>query len=902
MSTIEKIAVYDARIIQEAPKYAVQKGALAVSVSPFNAISASAGQLLFQILVPSLNVFVDRKIDLITGANVYAEAVPSQYSSVESTNAVTSTGFVSMVPITTPDVFSPSSTMVGNLELSKITGYDPVKAPVQAGTKFRFPAGSLALGVFQYVSGGGTSSPTAVWSYVSGANPSIAAALAAQIGYTATFAANGGTAGANTGTVSSISVSGANWSITMSANFGTAPAGTSQMTLYNGVEVVLQADRVALFNSHSNLGVSLASNQFARCYFTPVYQTGISAGAFSVVNEKDYIALPQYESTTKVVGGAVFAQEALRAAAGGDNGQGYGVNSGYLLPKGSFVGCTGPTENNWYQPIGGPNEVALSMFPIQSLITNMTASINDCSVTTNGDTLREQILLSQTRASLMQRTTPSKFDVYPWSQDDIRNANGTLQSYGSSKDSDIGNGSWKIQWINPSTGTDLPQFGQYTVNGVTVNVINYRPCFIPLGSSLIGKDITGSSGIIAASSMLVPLPVMFKYEASEPVVMSPFLWQDAKEMTECGLYGCTNISLTMNLQQAGPTLGYETATTKTPGRKYYADKLNTLYPTTASIMKTTGLHALFSKIALQNPSGTSTGTTGPFVTPKLNVTFLTPPPDVTLPLVSTVPYMEFPRYFSPVSLDGSFKGSKFTVSSNTITLSSIPDFLAVFVKPTMRGQTQNEVYIPISKIGVTFDNYSNLCSNFAQEDLYASTVAAGLDMDWEQWRGWAQTSSPTLIPSATQDTNPTFMDARRPANTVTQLSGGPLMLRMGQDVPLSPGLAPGTLGNFSVQLQIDLDNKYRFFDYVVDLSQTGNATIVIMAVNSGFFETVRGQSAIRKTILNSVDVEAASVQAGITSSHLKRLVGGLSGVQGASGLTNTTTGSDGSQPGTSALL
>jgi hypothetical protein len=97
---------------------------------------------------------------------------------------------------------------------------------------------------------------------------------------------------------------------------------------------------------------------------------------------------------------------------------------------------------------------------------------------------------------------------------------------------------------------------------------------------------------------------------------------------------------------------------------------------------------------------------------------------------------------------------------------------------------------------------------------------------------------------------------------------------MGQDIPLSPGLAPGTLGNFSVQVNLRLDNRNGFFNYLVDLVSGTNATVIIMAVNSGFFETVRGQSAVRKTILNSVDVEAASVQTGVTSTALRRMVGG----------------------------
>jgi hypothetical protein len=102
---------------------------------------------------------------------------------------------------------------------------------------------------------------------------------------------------------------------------------------------------------------------------------------------------------------------------------------------------------------------------------------------------------------------------------------------------------------------------------------------------------------------------------------------------------------------------------------------------------------------------------------------------------------------------------------------------------------------------------------------------------------------------------------------MTQTTGGPLMLRMGQDVALSPGLAPGTLGNFSLQLTLTLDNTYGFFDPFSTVQTT------IIAVNSGFLETVRGQSAVRKTILNMADVEAAHADSGITTTALRRLVG-----------------------------
>lgn len=882
MSTIEKIAVYDARIIQESPKYAVQKGALSVSVSPFNAISASASQHTYQILVPSLNVFVDRKVDLTTGAFVSMEAVPSQYSSVSynSGAVVGSTLIKSMTMLPVPDTFSPTSNAIYNIDIQQAPNF--LEPLLQANSTITFSAGlTLATGTFD--SGGATGASTVSATYASGIQfVTLEAARNALIGSVLTAT---GLTGSRTITAVSLTAPTVVQFTLSSAVVGAGISGVLTFTSASAVTQVI--DRVEYFNGHTNLGVSVTASQYARLFMT--VQGGVYAlnsVTATLATAANQIATPQFVSTAENI---VLPQEVI--SAGGVRG--FGVNSGYLLPRGSFAGCTGPTENNWYMPIGGPTDVSLCMFPIQSLCTNMTASINDCSVTTNGDTLKEQILLSQTRPSLMQRTTPSKYDVYAWAIDDVRAANGSTRTYGSAKDSDIGNGSWQIEFVNPSSGTSLPQFGTYTVNGITVPVINYRPAFIPQGSSLVGKTISdpsdpaAGSAVLAASSMTTPLPVMFKFYSSEPLVMSPFLWQDAKEMTEVGLYGCTNISLTMNLQGAGPAQGYETLAPPVgqslEGRRYYCDKLNTLYPTNASIVRNTGLHSLFSRITLSNPTLNSSSNTGPFISPRLLVTFLTPPPDVTLPMVSTVPYMEFPRYFSPCTVPT--QAGTFQVNSNTITLSSIPDLLAVYVKANVRGQTQQETYIPIQRIGVTFDNYSNLCSNFQQEDLFACTCAGGLDMDWQQWRGFSTASYATEVPIASQAgvaAYSSMMDLRK-ASRAVQLSGGILLLRMGQDIPLSPGLAPGTLGNFSVQLNITLDNTNGFFNYLGALSANNNATIVIMAINSGFFETVRGQSAVRKTILNSVDVEAASVQSGITSTHLKRLVGGaVNGVVGNS--------------------
>lgn len=362
-------------------------------------------------------------------------------------------------------------------------------------------------------------------------------------------------------------------------------------------------------------------------------------------------------------------------------------------------------------------------------------------------------------------------------------------------------------------------------------------------------------------------------------------------MSEVGLYGITNMTVNLTLAQPGAVTGYDkgvTQITATNVGRMYMDKLSNAYGSYQYMTRQSGINALFGNMRLQPPAGSAGNQNGPWTeTPRLLCTFLTPPPEITLPLVSSVPYVEFPRYSNSASASITGAGT-YQVKSNTVTLSSIPDLLVVFVKPAFRGQTQSDTYIPISNVGVTFDNYANLCSNYSQEDLYACSVAGGLDMDWHQFRGYGRSKVSTLIPKSS-GAEGTLFDTFVGTSPYAQLTGSPIILRMGQDIPLSSGLAPGTLGNYSVQVNITLDNSNGFFNYLGTVGGTtsNNVIVTVMGVNSGFFESVRGSSALRKTILNTNDVEAASTSSAVTSTQLVRLVGGAAGMHTSSRLTSS---------------
>lgn len=61
-SDIVKQSVFDDRIVQQRPAFAVDKGALSLTNSPFGAISQSASQHSYNIYAPSENVFVARDV------------------------------------------------------------------------------------------------------------------------------------------------------------------------------------------------------------------------------------------------------------------------------------------------------------------------------------------------------------------------------------------------------------------------------------------------------------------------------------------------------------------------------------------------------------------------------------------------------------------------------------------------------------------------------------------------------------------------------------------------------------------------------------------------------------------------------------------------------------------------
>lgn len=320
--------------------------------------------------------------------------------------------------------------------------------------------------------------------------------------------------------------------------------------------------------------------------------------------------------------------------------------------------------------------------------------------------------------------------------------------------------------------------------------------------------------------------IYLRFRSTEKLVLSPFIFADSAEW-ETGLFGINNIQLVMNMKSGNQLRVLRAAVAAADG----AATANYVGPNIAS-------EELFSV----NGS--------PFAGAKVNVQFLTPSLDIPLPAKSVVPYLEFPRYIN-ANLSALATGASASYQSTTIVLPQIPDMLIIYAKPSAYGPSDADYYLPIDQISLNFDNFAGLLSSHTPEQLYQMAVHNGLEMTYEQWVGKARVSAPPGAGAAG-------------VNKVIQTVGGFLVLKPGQDFALQSGQAPSLIGNFTLQFNCRINNNS---------AVAVNPVLYVIAVNSGFFETLAGSSRIIKGVLSEADIIAAEPIAEGSRDGLKRLVG-----------------------------
>jgi len=525
------------------------------------------------------------------------------------------------------------------------------------------------------------------------------------------------------------------------------------------------------------------------------------------------------------------------------------------------------------RPIGQwGRDCALCAFPLNSLCSTLTATINDTtSVINSQDVLKEVLRLTDYKKNRLQRTCPTMLDKYQNYNDCAGNINNPLAGIENQTDfSETPNGAfYNVIYTDPQ-GNPLSAPSALTAGvappaftGAPYISLNGQPC-VPYnwnntstyattanGGSLVlyngavwlsAAPTIGIAPVSPAWTSLgnivgLALPLYFRWGSTEKLVLSPFVFSDCHEW-DTGLFGINNIQLIMNLQ--APT----------------------------RIVRSTQKYGVNITGLQYNASSSS----GSFANSRVNCQFLTPSLDVPLPPKSVVPYMEFPRYITAYQGGPIPAGAVVQIQSQTITLPQIPDLFIIYVKPnpTSLTNTQGDFYLPVATaadnvtapLTVNFDNFSGLLSSQTAEQLYAMSVKNGLDMDWNSWVGEAHTGA-TLQQGTLGGSGQTFGGG---ANSRVPMVGGLLVLKPSQDITLQTGQAPSLVGNFTFQFNIQVKNTSA-------VAQSGVQLFVITA-NSGFFESIRGSSRIIKGVLSEQDIISAPLAPQGTRDMLQRYVGG----------------------------
>lgn len=570
--------------------------------------------------------------------------------------------------------------------------------------------------------------------------------------------------------------------------------------------------------------------------------------------------------------------------------------SGGVISLTVGVNVAANTTVSGEQPIMLPGrDIAFAAFPSHQTVAQMTATINDATVTVNTqDVLNNVLRLQDLAKHRRQRTCPTMLDTYAYYPDTTQVINSPINGYGVRQHSDESpNGAWTQWWFCDSTGAPL------TNSGTAAAVTNYGAG--DQYSAKYGVPVIPAAGITASKSY----QLFIRWLSSEHLLLPPFIFGDDFELST-GLFGVQNFQVQMNMM-ASPARAVRIASS-------FVNRSLHSVVTATGVTQTTGSAG---KLSLTTGPAWATSTVAgaypPYpLQPALSVQFLTPAIDVPLPAKSIVPWSEYPRYITtglpaiPSTLGAvttSAKGvtaNSTLISTNTITLPNIPDLLMIYVKPANPGSalftntapyanggltfdsTIGDFVLPIQAISINFDNFSGLLANHTQWQLYRMSVNNGLDMDFSEWSGSARNSTklfggicdyiPGTITGAANagSADITAVTAelgslKLTLNTGAQVSGsdssyistagGPLVIRPGRDFALQAGQSSGLVGNFSFQAQITVGNQF------ASEIAAGGVNIYVVPISSGFFETIKGSSRIVKGVLTEQDILGAPAHA-----------------------------------------
>jgi hypothetical protein len=291
-----------------------------------------------------------------------------------------------------------------------------------------------------------------------------------------------------------------------------------------------------------------------------------------------------------------------------------------------------------------------------------------------------------------------------------------------------------------------------------------------------------------------PTQAVIDVNLTEPLFLSPFLWQKSDKS---GFIGLQNIDINIT----------------------YNSDLSRLWSRATNHPNTglTNIAVSFNNVASYSNSA-----------PALLFKYITPPATMMLPNAISYPFSvidRFPTDFGSIPANS----GTVTLNSQNIQFQGIPKKIYIYVRRSNNTQnvTTTDTFFSIEKVNVNFNNRAGLLSSASKQDLYEISRKNGCQLSWMQWSGYAMTNSGTNF------------------NRVGSV-GSVLCLCPGTDLSLGPLEAPGLLSTLQFQIDVEVRNVNQV-DAIVP-------TLYIVPVYEGTFSVISQRSITQTNVLTKQDV------------------------------------------------
>ena len=371
------------------------------------------------------------------------------------------------------------------------------------------------------------------------------------------------------------------------------------------------------------------------------------------------------------------------------------------------------------------------------------------------------------------------------------------------------------------------------------NTLNQPNGAIPL--DFLYMSTTGAPGSYVPFDRLSQLSISqlwFQFTVTEDLVLSPLLFGDVKSAYSNGMYGVNTLNWIMNLGLPNRCIRCALQNPVLPATSVSTMSFVLATPTNSSMSGSSAFSSLCNMI----------------------LEYAAIPSEISLPSKNLHGFFEFPKYIT--SGFNATPGVTSSLQSSTISLKCIPDYLVFYIRKAWGQQTNydSDFAMVINNINLTWNSNSGILSSATPTQLYEYTVESQCQESWSQFSGSANLGS-----------------FGQPQGSLLPTIGSYLVLAMGKHVQIGSGYAPGQMGQY--QLQVNIQYTYQqtlSFQGVNRQSyrtQTIPVELVTLTINSGYLVNDHGNSSLQVGVLDA-DIIRKTDNQPVSSDFLNRKIGG----------------------------